>query len=212
MDRLTLTLFELACEQEAATRQLFEARGWDYVHEVNFPFRNFDDTFLARNSFAQPYIAERDTTVASVEPETGRQHDSSAIVKDVRAGVDVRLSLQGHEESKWDGGSEECIFCFCSPCVPSVRQHWIEHGQDAHKRNCGIRKKLYRKFWSMLNMRGAWRHPLYGRKTAIAMCQDHVDATVVHVLREIMMECVLKLMRVLYPNLPDTPYLGHKWW
>ena len=68
-------------------------------------------------------IVERDTAVASVEPETGRQDDSSAIVTDVRAGVDVRLSLQGHEESEWDGGSEECVFCFCSPCVTSVRQH-----------------------------------------------------------------------------------------
>ena len=100
----------------------------------------------------------------------------------------MRLSLQGHEESKWDGSSEECIFCFCSPCVTSVRQQRLGHGQGAHKGNSGIRTKLYRKFWSM---RGVWRHPLYGRKTAIAMCQDHVDATVVHVLREIMTECVL---------------------
>ena len=116
-------------------------------------------TFLARNSFAQPYIAEIDTAVASVEPETGRQDDSSAIVTDVRAGVDVRLSLQGHEESEWDGGSEECVFCFCSPCVTSVRQQWLRCEQDARKRNSGIRKKLDRKFWSMLNKRGAWRHP-----------------------------------------------------
>ena len=107
MDRLTLTLFELDREQEAAMKQLFEARGWDYVHEVDFPFRNFDDTFLSGNSFAQPYIAERDTAVASVELETVRQDDSSAIVTDVRAGVDVRLSRQGHKESEWDDGGEE---------------------------------------------------------------------------------------------------------
>ena len=108
-----------------------------------FPFRNFDDTFLAGNSFAQPHIAERDTAVASVELETGRQDDSSAIVTDVRAGVDVRLSLQGHEESEWDDGSEECVFCFYWPYVTSVRQQWVGLGQDAHKRNSGIRKKLY---------------------------------------------------------------------
>ena len=69
-----------------------------------------------------PTIYCRDTAVASVEPETGRQDDSSAIVTDVRAGTDMRLSVQGHEESEWDGGSEECIFCFCLPCVTSVRQ------------------------------------------------------------------------------------------
>ena len=124
MDRLTLTLFELDREQEAAMKQLFEARGWDYVHEVDFPFRNFDDTFLAGNSFVQLYIAERDTAVASVEPETGRQDDSSAIVMDALAGVDMRLSVQGHE-SEWHSGSEECVFCFCSPCVASVRQQWL---------------------------------------------------------------------------------------
>ena len=79
----------------------------------------------------------------SVELETGRQDDSSAIVTDVRAGVDVRLSRQGHEDSEWDDGSEECVFCFCSLCVTSVRQQWLGHGQNAHKRNSGIRKKLY---------------------------------------------------------------------
>ena len=85
--------------------------------KVYFPFRNFRTHFLPGT-----YIAERDTAVARVEPESGRQDGSSAIVTDVRAGVDVRLSVQGHEESEWDGGSEECVCCFCSPCVTSVRQ------------------------------------------------------------------------------------------
>ena len=120
----------------------------------------------------------------------------------------MRLSVQGHEESEWDGDSEECVLCSCSPCVTSVKQQWLRHGQDAHKRNSGIRKKLYRKFWSMLNTRGAWRHPLYVRKKVIAICRDHVDETVVHVLRGVMPECVLKLVRGLCPIITDTPYLG----
>ena len=99
-------------------------------------------------------------------------------------------------------GSEECLFCFCSPCKTSVRQQWLGHGQDAYKRNSRIREKLYGIFWSMLNMCGAWQHPLYVHKKMIAMCQDHVDETVVHVLREIIPECVLKLVSGLYPNLP----------
>ena len=44
----------------------------------------------------------------------------------------------------------------------------------------------------------------------IAICRDHVDETVVHVLRKIMPECDIKLVRGLYANLPDIPYLGHK--
>ena len=123
----------------------------------------------------------------------------------------MRLSVQGHEESEGVGGDEECVFCFCSPCVTSVRQQWLGHGQDAHKRNSGIRKKLYRTFLSMLNTLLAWRHPLRVRKMVIAICGDHVDETVVHVLRKIMPECDIKLVKGLYPNLPDIPYLGHKW-
>ena len=49
MDRLTLILFGLDREQEAAIKEIFEARGWDYVHEISLPFLNFVETFLAKN-------------------------------------------------------------------------------------------------------------------------------------------------------------------
>ena len=101
--------------------------------------------------------------------------------------------------------------CFCLPCVTSVRQQCLQHGHNAYKRNSRIRKKLYRKFWSMLNTHEAWRHTLCVCKKVIAICRDHVDETIVYVLREIMTARVLKLVRGLYSNLPDTPYLGHKW-
>ena len=202
MDRLTLTLFGFDREQEAAIKELFEARGWDYVHEISLPFLNFAETFLATY----------DTTVVSVEPETERKGDSCASAINVTAGFDVSHSGQGNEASELDGDRRECVFCFGSPCETCIRQQWLDHGQDAHKRNSRIRKKLYRKCRSMINMRGAWRLPLYVRKKETAMCRDHIDGTVVHVLREIMPECVLKLVKGLYPNPPDTPYLGHRWW
>ena len=63
MDRLTPTLFGFDCEQEAAIKELFEARGWDYVHKISLPFLNFAETFLATY----------DTTVVRVEPETERK-------------------------------------------------------------------------------------------------------------------------------------------
>ena len=162
-------------------------------------------------SFVQPFFATNDTTVVSVEPETERTADSCASAISVTGGVDVGHSGQGNEASELDGDRQECVFCFCSPCVTCVRQQWLGHGQDAHKRNSGIRKKLYRKCWSMMNMHGAWQHPLCVRKKETAMCRDHVDGTVVHVLRAIMPERVLKLVRGVYLNPPDTPYLGHKW-
>ena len=52
---MTPTLFGLDHEQEAALKELFEARGWDYVPEISLPFLNFIETFLARNSFVQPF-------------------------------------------------------------------------------------------------------------------------------------------------------------
>ena len=143
MDRLTLTLSGLDCEQGAAIKELFEARGWDYVHEIFLPFLSFNKTFLAKNSFVQPFFATDDTTVVSVEPETERKGDSCASAINVTAGVDVSRSGQGNEASELDGDRWECIFCFCSLCVTCVRQQWLGHGQDVHKRNSRIRKKLY---------------------------------------------------------------------
>ena len=87
---------------------------------MKFVFRSGTSTTHFLPGTALPnhiVIAEKETAVASVEPGTGRPDDSSAIVTDASAGVDVMLSLQGHEESESDGGSEECVFCFCSPCV-----------------------------------------------------------------------------------------------
>ena len=201
MDRLTLTLFGFDREQEVAIKELFEARGWDYVHEISLPFLNFIETFLATY----------DSTVVSVEAETERKGDSCASAINVTAGVDVSHSGQGNEATELDGDRRECVFCFCSPCETCVRQQWLGHGHDAHKRNSRIRKKLYRKCRSMINMRRAWRHPSYVREKETAMCRNHIDGTVVHVLREIIPECVSKI-RGLYLYPPDTPYLGRRWW
>ena len=106
MDRLTLTLFGLDCEQEAAIKELFEACGWDCVHEISLPFLNFVETFLATYN----------TTVVSVEAETERKGDSCASTIKVTAGVDVSHSGQGNEASELDGDKGECVFCFV-PCV-----------------------------------------------------------------------------------------------
>ena len=131
-------------------------------------FLNFEETFLARNSFVQPFFATDDNTVARVEPETERQSnscDSSAI--NVIAGVGVSLSGQENEASELDDDRQECVYCFCSPCVTCVRQQWLGHGQVVYKRNSRIRKKLCRKFWFMMNMHG---HPLCVCKKETVMC------------------------------------------
>ena len=64
----------------------------------------------------------------------------------------------------------------------------------------------------MLETRNSWRHPAYLHKTLAIMERDGVDESVVEVLREIMPDCVLSLVRELYPNPVGVPYLEHKWW
>ena len=152
MDRLTLTLFGPDREQEAAIKELSEAHGWDYIHEISLPFLNFVETFLARNSFVQPFFATYDTTVVSVEPETERKGDSCASAITVTGGVDVIHSGQGNKAPELDGDRRECVFVFVPPCVTCVRQQWLGHGQDVYKRNSRIRKKLYTKRQSMMNL------------------------------------------------------------
>ena len=89
-----------------------------------------------------PFFATYDTTVVNVEPETERKGDSCASARNVTAGVDVSHSSQGNKASELDGDRRECVFCFVPPYETCVRQQWLGHGQDAHKRNSRIRKKL----------------------------------------------------------------------
>ena len=69
---------------------------------------------------------------------------------------------------------------------------------------------MYRKFWSMLEMRSSWRHPAYLQKKSTVTERDRVDESVVEVLREMMPDCVLSQspVRELYPNPVGVPYLG----
>ena len=55
-------------------------------------------------------------------------------------------------------------------------------------------------------MRSSWRHPAYLQKKSAVMERDGVDESVVEVLREIMPDCVLLLVRELYPNPVGVPY------
>ena len=76
------------------------------------------------------FFATNDTTVVSVEPETERTADSCASAISVTGGVDVGHSGQGNEASELDGDRQECVFCFCSPCVTYVRQQWAGCSQE----------------------------------------------------------------------------------
>ena len=76
-------------------KELFEARGWDYIHEISLPLLDFNQTFLARNSFIQPFFTTDTTTVANVEPQTARQGDSCASAVNVSACGPFRSRKRG---------------------------------------------------------------------------------------------------------------------
>ena len=62
-------------------------------------------------------------------------------------------------------------------------------------------------------MRSSWRHPAYLQKKSTVTERDRVDESVVEVLREIMPDCVLSLVRDLYPNPVGAPVLDiSQWW
>jgi hypothetical protein len=112
--------------------------------------------------------------------------------------------------------SDSCPYCFLQPCVITHRQSWLIGRKESHTGNRAIRRRMYKKFWSTLYHRDAWKHPLYLMKKQedlIACFPETVWETGSghHTDREIMPDCLLNLVRDLYPNLPGQPYTGHKW-
>ena len=104
----------------------------------------------------------------------------------------------------------ECPHCFCSPCVTKHRQSWLGNGQKKCKRNANLRKTIYKRFWSMLDRRGAWKHSRYIQKKNRRLAQDNPINVIPK--REIMPDCVVSLVRDLYPNPDGVPYMDHLWW
>ena len=63
----------------------------------------------------------------------------------------------------------------------------------AHVRNPELRKQKYRKFWKIIDTKGAWRHAKYLRKKARLLRTD--DLSTVWTIREVMPQCILDLVR-----------------
>lgn len=65
-----------------------------------------------------------------------------------------------------------------------------------------------------MNYEGAWADIRYLRKKAHMQSQHDLEAMDgwLPSQREIMPECVLELVRELYPNLKGVPYMGHKFY
>ena len=112
---------------------------------------------------------------------------------------------------------DECSMCLCKPCVTSTRFQqawWPEEAHPPHRTNHKCRKPIYKRFWVMLANRGAWRDPRYVDKkqqTLIGILPDVAWVGPGIHPRDIMPDCVLKLVRTWFPNPSGQPYMGHLW-
>ena len=113
-----------------------------------------------------------------------------------------------------DQDSAECPFCFCKPCITDEknRQMWWEtESQPQHRRNHSLRKEKYKYFWTMMFHRDVWRDDIYQMRKQTALARDPKFKNYIWHKRDIMPDCVLKLVRRWHPNPDNLPYMGHLW-
>jgi hypothetical protein len=92
--------------------------------------------------------------------------------------------------------------------VSNEQARWLRHGQHPSIHNSAIRRAIYRWFWQVIDNLGGWRIQEYvSYKIALA----HGDESIVYHQREVMPNCVVKLVRGKYPNPSGVPYMEHKW-
>ncbi|CAC5410849.1 unnamed protein product [Mytilus coruscus] len=113
-----------------------------------------------------------------------------------------------------DQECEECPFCFCKPCITSEnnRQMWWEsEPQGRHQRNHSLRKEKYKYFWTVMFHREAWKDDRYLMRKQAALERDPEFKNYTWYQRDIMPNCVLKLVRGWHPNSENITYMGHLW-
>ena len=111
-------------------------------------------------------------------------------------------------------GSDICPHCLSGPCITHEENRqmwWPEHAKPAHMENSKERKKLYKKFWTMCYHRGVWQHPVYKDRKERALGGDPTRKRYTWHRRDLMPQCIIKLLRGWLPNPATVPYMGHFW-
>lgn len=138
------------------------------------------------------------------------------IIRDERVNNDIEYFRQHPGQENQFGDGEMCQECFCRPCITSEdnRQAWWPEAQFAALPapiNSTSRKRLYKKFWTMIYHRGGWACPQYlVKKDGIMQAGNPIRGDG-RVKREIMPDCVTTKVRAWYPNAEQQPYMGHRW-
>lgn len=183
---------------------------------------NFDDCIVGEKKTFDTVISDQqleieDQSVQSTSSSANNSHQETSNHRHTGNNDDNGDDSDGGDDdnSESSDSESECRFCFCSPCVTTHRQLWLPNQPvRVHVRNSELRKQKYRKFWKIMDTKGAWRHPKYLRKKGRLLGVEDLSTvwTTVGTIREVMPQCILELVRGIYPNPPGQPYMGHKWW
>ena len=176
------TNIQLNCEQLEAVQALFAEKNWD----LN----------ILENCATNGLSVDCDSSIVN-------ENEESFIVDHQSTAFKIEMNTM----------EEKCLYCFCSPCVTheSNKQLWWESCSLAAKRyNRSYRKAAYRKFWTMMYHRDIWNTEEYQQKKARCLEANLGEQLAFH-RRDIMPECVVKLVRNWYPNPKSVPYMGHRW-
>ena len=192
--RITLDVSE---EQLSTINHLFNHYGWNF-NEVN---RAETDKNWS-HSLADDRSHNRNEAASQTASEN--EHDSSS---EINEEFQEYYIPQSSDE-------EECRFCLCRPCIIHERnkQFWWEQQNVAPSfRNSGLRKEKYKRFWTMMYHRDAWKDPRYLAEKSKALRADPRHRKYEWHRRDIMPKCVLSLVRAWFPNPAGVPYMGHLW-
>jgi hypothetical protein len=184
---------KLNSDQMENLRGIFDHYGWDFNSAIT------DSATITETAAS---------TCVLVDAET--QTDNN----DAENNADQSENINEHFIIQQDPNQEECVYCFCRPCITneSNRQLWWESNtHPSHQRNHSLRKEKYKRFWTMMYHRNVWIHQSYIQKKSRALAEDPRFKEYVWHRRDIMPDCVLKLVRHWFPNPRNVPYMGHLW-
>lgn len=186
---------DVSAEQLDTINHLFGHYGWDFMEIHRSDTRQpvsrsvTDDDSVVRNDASSQ--TDSDT-------ETNNHDDDNILHYNI---------LQNQDE-------EECKYCLCKPCITNERNRqlwWEDESITPNRRNSGLRKEKYQRFWTMMFHRDAWKDPRYVAAKAVALQSDRRQRQFEWHRRDIMPKCVLSLVRGWFPNPPGVPYMGHLW-
>jgi len=203
-------------DQEAAIRILFSLNSWNLLLEEDsvdtLPYIGGHTIMKDLVDLPQPKLKlkaqskGRQSCRQRTKTNNGQisdQHPSSVLLPTGNHSQRENPQVMPAVETS----GNQCPFCFLCPCLVTYPPSWVGKGQQPRPGNNLIRKDLYKRFWKTMDHMGAWTIPQYIAKRDSSRANAHR----VEISREIMPECILELVRRLYPNQSGKPYMGHKW-